>query len=114
MYDGDIARPSLIASNWAQFFLTGNDRTELHAPPMRQFGDRRAVHHGTSGSQPLRCLHLLKGFQVAGHMTRRSKNNQSHILKQKHEKRQHETQSSNCRRFFSTRQQISTLTMWVM
>lgn len=85
MYDGDIARPSLIASNCAQFLLTGNDGTELHAPPMRQFGDRRAVHHGTSGSRPWRCLYLLKGFQMAGHMTRRSENNQSHILKQKHE-----------------------------
>lgn len=85
MYDGDIGRPSLIGSSWAQFLLSGNDQTELHTSPVRQFGDRKTVHHETSGIQPWRCLLLLKGFQVAGHMTRSSENNQSHIVNQKHQ-----------------------------
>lgn len=41
------------------------------------------------------------GFQVAGQMTRRE-NNQSNISEPKAPKHQHNTQSSNCRRFFST------------
>lgn len=83
--DGDIARPSSTGEQMSPVPPPDWERWNWASLSTNETVWRQESSASWDIRQPTMSPLLLRGFRVAGHMTRRRENNPSHILNHKHE-----------------------------